>query len=182
MWVYKFAAAVAASFPFTFAPASADQPDVRSLGGWALVFDAPQKLTSIFVADESKGMSFGFACPAESRRGYTVHYEHWQSQSVDKKSADIVGDVICDGSEVESIPFRFTDNQTFEVAIKPTTQSAVPDQQRFIETDRNVLSAIAAAKRYCTVTFENQTLELPLQHAFEVIAAYIYSCKSLGRW
>jgi len=31
MWGYNFAAAVAASFPFTFAPASADQLDVRSL-------------------------------------------------------------------------------------------------------------------------------------------------------
>jgi hypothetical protein len=147
-----------------------------------LVFDPPQKLTSIFVADESKNMSFGFACPAESRRGYTVHYEHWQSHSIDKKSADIVGDVTCDGNEVESIPFRFNENQTFAVAIKPTTHSAVPDQQRFVETDRNVLSAIVTAKRYCTVTFGNQTLDLPLQHAFEVIAAYIDSCKSLGRW
>src|SRR5207302_1584371 len=104
-------------------------------------------------------------------RHYFASDPQWGQTSNDGKTAYITVDIECDGRAVESIPMYFDGDKSIMPARKSINPNAELKDQRIIDSDRNVLTSILTAKRYCTVYMSGLTLDIPLASAAKVISA-----------
>ena len=160
----------------------AEDPIIRQIDGWALVFDPPDQVTTIILATDADHPAFGFMCPDSHARRYFASDPKWRQTSNDGKTAYITVDIECDGRTVESIPMYFEGDKSIMPATKAINPNVELKDQRIIDSDRNVLTSILTAKRYCTIYMSGLTLDIPLASVAKAISPYIDSCRRLGRW
>jgi hypothetical protein len=125
----------------------------KQLDGWAFSKSSNPDTFQLFVDEEKKNIGFGFLCSRNGARQYWF-FDPTMKRTSQTSCQTRIAQLDCDGEIVQSIKYCEESG-----GISLASVREIPNEDAFfagkeppsvVETDRNVLTAIASAKRFCS--------------------------------
>ena len=157
----------------------------RQLDGWVISKASNPDVVQLFFAEEKKNVAFGFFCPRVGAREY-LFFDSTMKRTSQTSCQVRISQLYCDGQIIQTIKYCEENEGMSMSSVRkvPNKDAFFADKEPIsvIETDRNVLTAITSAKRFCSINIGGTVIDLPIKSIALSIGAYIEICRSYGSW